>query len=196
MTTAMAVLPAVERPSEPPPPLPPSLSSFPSAAGAEVVALAESPPDLVRVGDAMTTLVVEGIEAVEMTVTTVTSPVDPFGLVVGACVTMDVTMFVVCGWEEADMIDVTTLVEPSTVVVLPCSAGCSVVVAGASVVGSGVVGVAIDEEISDAMDEETASAASLLEDGAVKVTVAALSDMLPFTRHNNQGVRKRDRETY
>jgi hypothetical protein len=131
MTTAMAVFAPVVRPCEPPFPLllePP----FDRAAGVEEDAVDEVAVDEAETG----TMAVEpGLLRVT---TTVTGLVSVMPLLVADCVITLVMTFVVGGTEEADTTEVTTSVEDAGMVVVESSAEV----------------LRMEEETSEAMEEE------------------------------------------
>ncbi|KAK5134226.1 hypothetical protein LTR08_006769 [Meristemomyces frigidus] len=140
-----------------------------SAAAEDVDAVADAaapPADVV----AATFIVVEGV--LTDVITTVTGSVLVTPLETADCVTTDVIMLVVAGSAEAEMIDVTTFVEPGwIVVVVSATDDCDVDKTAAD------TDEAMEDESSAAMDEVVAAAALEIEDKLV-VTVALLSDML------------------
>ena len=87
-------------------------------------------------------------------------------------------VLVVGATEEADIIEVTTLAEPSTVVVESCTCVADVVAAAAAAdeVIAEDLEEAMEEDISEAIEEDTE--ATLLEAADVLVTAAELSDIL------------------
>jgi len=112
MTTAIAVLPPVDSPPLPPlaAPEPPE---FWSAAGADELDAAEDEAEVAATG---TMAVVDALLTCVMT--TVTGLVSVMPSLVADCVTTEVIMFVVGASAEADIMEVTTLVELGSTVVV------------------------------------------------------------------------------